>query len=254
MNRLFRCLALVALSAALHVACAHHPPLSEGKETPVYLYEVEFYFNGELLEARRPARCFSEIICPKRHRDDQGPVEPRPMLNVSPLPQGRNDVFLTPTPSRNGAGGVLTVRIRLSNLESTLQKYVDKMAAARIGWASVEQMKKEPSGFFGWLPAFPVPCTVLVAPAGSPEFAPAGDHFFRKRQLRDEYFNNKNFSLDQLNEEVQEYYRAPPPEGIDVRGLKLNHWVEFEVLFATGEEPRTINVLSTDLNLVVEGF
>lgn len=146
------------------------------------------------------------------------------------------------------------MRIRLSNLESTLHKYVDKMKAARMGWASVEQMKKEPTGFFGWEPAFPVSCTVLVAPAGSAKFAPAGDYFFRKRQLREEKFNNKDFSLDQLNEEVQVYYRAPPPEGIDVKGLQLNRWVEFRYEFDDGEQPRRIVVLATDLDLVVEGL
>jgi len=250
MNRLIPAIVLITLS----FSCAHNPQIGKDRETAVYLYEVEFYFDGQLLEAKRPARCFSEMICPKRSRDDQGPIEPRPMLNVSPLAQGRNDVVFTPTPARDGGGGTLTVRIRLSNLESTLQRYVDKMAAARIGWASVEQMKKEPTGFFGWLPGFPVPCTVLVAPSGSPEIALAGDYFYRRRSLRDEYFNDKDFSLDRLNEEVQEYYRAPPPEGIDVKGLKLNRWVEFEYDFDDGEQPRRIVVLATDLNLVVERF
>lgn len=69
----------------LLLSCAHEPQTRDDRETPVYLYEVEFYFNGQLLEAKRPAHCFSEIICPKRHRDDQGPVEPRPLLNVLPL-------------------------------------------------------------------------------------------------------------------------------------------------------------------------
>ena len=254
MIRFDRVVLLTFSLAILAPSCAHRPPARESEETPVYLYEVEFYFNGQLLEAQRPAHCFSEIICPKRSRDDQSPVEPRPMLNVSPMSQGRNAVSFTPEPSRNGGGGTLVVRIRLSNLESTLQKYVDKMSAARVGWASVEQMKKEPTGFFGWLPDFPVPCTVLVAPGGSPEFLPVGDYFFRKRQFRDEHFNDKDFSLDQRNEEVREYYRAPPPEGIDVKGLELNRWVEFRYEFDDGEKPRRIVVLSTDLDLVVDGF
>ena len=176
------------------------------------------------------------------------------MLDVSPMPQGRNDIVFTPTPSRDGAAGTHTVRIRLSNLESTLQKYVDKMAAARVGWASGEQMKKEPAGFFGWRPGFPVPFTVLAAASGAPVFAPAGDYFLRKRQLRDEHFNDNDFSLDQRNVEVREYYRAPPPEGIDVKGLELNRWVEFRYEFDDGEQPRRIVVLPTDLDLVTEGL
>ena len=239
----------VLLCVLLVSACAHAPDTTQ-QVSAVYLYEVEFEFNGKPLTALRTGWCSVEIACPK---PAAGVIqEPRkPHIPVSPFPQGQEVAYFNLTPPREGAGGTLVVRVRLSDRAQVMGAYVEKCKLVGCRLQSVLADEEQRPDIMLLRPRFPVE---VVVPDGNEDAALAADnYFFLKRELRYRLLNEPDFA-GESRKEARSFYEKPRPEGLNVKLLEPDRWVEFAIEFPEGAPPRSIRILGMDMQLNVTSF
>lgn len=231
------------------LSCAHAP--AETPTSKIYLYEVEFLFEGKPLQALRHARCFTEVICPKRPYKSPAPARPRPKVSVSPFPQGNEVAYFGLSPAREGGGGELVVRVRLSDSKESLDRYLAKCSKVPCRLADSGGLRKSAVGVMAQVPDFPVEVLVHF---GTPTPESSGsNYFYMKRDLRHLKLNNQNFTMESLGQRRQ-FYEQPLPSGVNLRELEPGEWVEFRHDFKQGDPPLQVQLLGIDLELNVGGF
>ena len=252
----------LALLAALAVSlggCAHgaRDRGPAGKSVTTYMYEVEFLFDDKPLKIMRPAYCGVDIICPRYKQGQAPPPKPHPGIPVRSFPQGRNDHALKIVPKRNRDGGQLTVRIRLTNDRDALKKWYFRGIPGdneKELEEYVERILEEPAEYLTRVPKFPVGVTLLVGKQDPQFMAECQDYYYRKKTLGEQQGNDPTFKFEELNEDIQAYYNAPPPEGCGAAALKLNKWVEFTQDFAKDSPPTRIQLLTPHSDLLLAKF
>lgn len=232
------------------LSCAHAP--EETRETSrIYLYEVEFRFDGKPLQALRHARCFSEVICPKRPYKSPAPSRPRAKVPVSPFPQGHEVAYFGLTPKRAASGGELVVRVRLSDSKESLNRYLAKCSKVPCRLADTGGLRKNAVGVMAQVPVFPVEVAVHF---GAPTAESSGsNYFYMMRDLRHLKLSDKKFTMESLGQR-REFYEQPLASGVDVRELEPGEWVEFRHEYSPGAGPLFIQILGMDMELNVDSF